>query len=480
MLFPKYHGCIISFFVLFSLFLSIQAQEMFEGYTFYASGTKAYLYDDEDLIHTWTSDYSVMSNAHLLKDSSVFFPGRNPGQWSGGAQQGGQLQIIQWDGEITWDYQYSSSTYCPHHDSEPIYKTNDPNEVPNIMVICYEKVSGVNGNSDKLVEFKPTGLRSAEIVWEWHASDHKTSSGNDNPELLSTSAGGSGDWTHINNVSYNMELDQLVIGVKSFYEVMIIDHSTTTQEAAGSTGGTYGKGGDILYRWGKSSNYGISGNSYLSGFHCGRWIPKTFPGTNLEVPGGGNIILVHNGDREVVEIQPPGNGDGIYPRGTGEPFGPDEPVWTKSVSNITDHQGSVQRLPNGNTLVCAMSRGIYEYAPDGSEVWSKDASCNKATRYAYTYFDEQTDDKGKLNTVQQGLPVRIYSSPVTSNIHISFGDVSSNAEVSIFSMNGKDVFSQSVNRNNVIWHTKNQAQGVYAVIVRAEGNLHTQYVNVMY
>jgi len=35
----------------------------------------------------------------------------------------------------------------------------------------------------------------------------------------------------------------------------VIDHSTTTAQAAGHSGGTYGKGGDLLYRWGNPNAY---------------------------------------------------------------------------------------------------------------------------------------------------------------------------------------------------------------------------------
>ena len=64
------------------------------------------------------------------------------------------------------------------------------------------------------------------------------------------------DITHTNAVSYNPGLDQIVISVPGYGEIFVIDHSTTTQEAKGSTGGKYGHGGDLLYRWGNPMNYG--------------------------------------------------------------------------------------------------------------------------------------------------------------------------------------------------------------------------------
>lgn len=470
---------IISLFTPLILLSNIaHAQDPYEGYTFYASGRNAYLYDmDKNRIHTWSSSYNVMSNAYLLRDSSVFFPGVNPSPWSGGAQVGGQLQIIKWDGEVVWNYHYSSSTYCPHHDSEPVYRTDDPYEEPTFLVICYEKISGVT--SDKIVEIKPTGQTTADIVWEWHAWDHRTSNGDDKPELLDQDAGSSYEWTHVNNVSYNRELDQILFGVKHFYEFMVIDHSTTTEEAAGSTGGKYGKGGNIHYRWGRPSNYGCSGTSYLGAFHCARWIPTIFPGTDEEVPGGGNAILIHNNRDETVEVELPGDGDGIYPRNPGSAFEPDAPAWTADISQMSDHQGSTQRLPNGNTLVSNARGTIYEYAPNGSSVWSMSASCSKATRYSLTYLDMTTITKGKNGVFSKNQGLNIYSNPMTGAVHISLDNAFPNAKLQIFTLNGQQVFSRNIDQHNFIWNTYNRPTGMYIVKVTAGNNSISRYVHVV-
>ena len=64
------------------------------------------------------------------------------------------------------------------------------------------------------------------------------------------------DWIHINSIDYNAELDQILLSARNANEIWIIDHSTTTAEAASHSGGNAGKGGDLLYRWGNPQIYG--------------------------------------------------------------------------------------------------------------------------------------------------------------------------------------------------------------------------------
>jgi hypothetical protein len=333
--------------------------------------------------------------------------------------------------------------------------------------------------SDKIVEIKPTGPTTGEVVWEWHAWDHRTSNGDDKPELLDQDAGSSYEWTHVNNVSYNRELDQILFGVKHFYEFMIIDHSTTTEEAASSSGGKYGKGGNILYRWGKPSNYGCSGTSYLGAFHCARWIPTIFPGTDEEVPGGGNAILIHNYRDETVEVELPGDGDGIYPRDPGSAFEPNSPAWTADINQMSSHQGSTQRLPNGNTLVSNARGTIYEYSPNGSTVWSMSASCSKATRYSLTYLDMTTKTKEKSGVFSINQSMHVHANPITRIVHISLNHALPNAKLQIFTVDGKKIFSGTITSNNFIWNTHNQSTGLYVVRITAGSNSMSRYVHVV-
>jgi len=141
----------------------------------------------------------------------------------------------------------------------------------------------------KIVEIEPVGTNQINTVWEWHAKDHviqdydvnRANFGviKDNPQLIDINIGGEErDWLHANGIDYNKYLDQIAISLRNLDEIIIIDHSTTTAEAASHSGGIYGKGGDILYRWGNPQNYdrGTNANKTLDKQHDVRWVRKDF------------------------------------------------------------------------------------------------------------------------------------------------------------------------------------------------------------
>src|SRR5690349_3966705 len=186
--------------------------------------------------------------------------------------------------------------------------------------------------SDCVLKIKPTGKTTGEIVRRWHAWDHliqnhdpaKANYGKigEHPELIDVNltearfgtlplhpidrlvgpirdlkeaprrrGDFSRDWTHVNSVAYHPQLDQIILSVRAFSEIWIIDHGTTTAEAAAHEGGRYGKGGDLLYRWGNPAAYGAGtkADQRLFKQHDAHWIPPTYP-------GAGHILLFNNGN----------------------------------------------------------------------------------------------------------------------------------------------------------------------------------------
>ena len=184
------------------------------------------------------------------------------------------------------------------------------------------------------------------------------------------------DWTHVNSVAYNAEFDQIMISVRSFGEFWIIDHGTTTAEAAGHKGGKRGKGGDLLYRWGNPISYraGTKADQRLFAQHDAHWIPEGYP-------GAGHVLVFNNGGgrpagnySSVDEIVLPVDAQGDYARTQGEPFGPREPAWSytapKKEELFSFIMSGANRLPNGNTLICESVGGtIFEVTPEGETVW---------------------------------------------------------------------------------------------------------------
>ena len=140
------------------------------------------------------------------------------------------------------------------------------------------------------------------------------------------------DWTHFNAVAYNPDLDQILVSVHAFSEIWIIDHSTTTAEAASHKGGRSGKGGDLLYRWGNPRDLKRFGkwNNACSASSNPHWIR---PGLS----GEGHLLIFNNGSgrpggdsSSVDEIVLPVDSQGQYTRNRRGPYGPIEAIWSYS------------------------------------------------------------------------------------------------------------------------------------------------------
>ena len=379
---------------------SICPINVFNGQILFApmNSRTSYLIDNNGTVnHTWESSYIPGESVRWLGDGTILRTIKVGASGAGGS--GGGVQKIERDGTISWDFRYNTNGHLSHHDIMPL-----PNG--NVLMIAWEtKIrteaidAGRNpalipGNilmPDEIIEVQPTGPTSGTIVWEWHAWDHliqdydssKTNYGvvRDHPELIDVNFGGSGadvlmDWLHTNSIDYNEQFDQILISVCYFNEIWVIDHSTTTSEAATHTGGNSGRGGDVLYRWGDPQAYraGTSVDEKFFGQHDATWIK---PGC----PGEGDILVFNNGANRpssryssVDEIIPPVNENGDYYLSPGSAYGPDAQTWIYTANPPTSfysgHLSGAQRLQDGNTLICNGEAGqIIEVTPDGTTIW---------------------------------------------------------------------------------------------------------------
>jgi hypothetical protein len=405
----------------------------FPGYTLFASlrSNETFLIDMKgQVVNKWTSDGGAALGAYLLDNGHLLRPSGgvrdDPGVETAGA--GGAVQEYTWSGELVWTYTWPVRTQTPHHDIRKLSSGNV------LMIVSERKTArevraagrkpGAKAEpyvlSDCIFEIKPTGKTSGMVVWEWHLWDHliqdyDQSMGNygnvaAHPELVDVNFGegtlaplgaskdeaikklralgyvGSGasaktlerDWTHMNSVAYNAELDQIILSVKNFNEIWVIDHGTTTAQAAGHGGGRYGRGGDLLYRWGNPQAYraGTAEEQQLAEQHDAHWIARG-------LPGEGHVLVFNNGcvrpgeERpysSVDEIVLPVDRAGRYALTPGKPYGPDKPVWSYYASDKPEFFSAImsgaQRLPNGNTLICASTmKTILEVTPEREIVW---------------------------------------------------------------------------------------------------------------
>ncbi len=267
--------------------------------------------------------------------------------------------------------------------------------------------------------------RAGKVIWEWAFFDHvvqeydatKTATYGvvkNTPGRININMTGNplkNDWLHCNSLDYNEQLDQIVIN-SVHGEFYVIDHGGTfvKNDSAASVAMAASSKGDFLYRFGDPAKYGqgtspsftpnpektTSGNKQIGGAHDIQWIK---PG----LPGEGNFLVFNNGQNlfeltpqsYIFEINPYLNASGanagkyVDPPTAGynvvSPANSNlmkekkniskQVVWTYSSKNNTSFYSTIgssaQRLPNGNTFICAMNSGhFFEVNPtDTSVVW---------------------------------------------------------------------------------------------------------------
>ena len=404
-----------------------------------ASSTIIYLVDMEgEVVHEWDTDLS--SGALYLLDSGNLLrcARRDDSPRFRGGGIGGAIQELDWEGNVVWNYVHSDDFQAQHHDVEPLPNGNvlliswehrfqedavawgrDPKQI------------GEEGMwPDAVYEIRPTRPEGGEVVWEWHVWDHLiqdfdpdqenygsipdepghvdiNADHRDRPpmtpeqrreeeELLEqmralgyvggdegdAPAGGTGrgnslpDWLHTNAVDYNAEYDLIVLSVPVLGEIWVIDHSTTTDQAVWHDGGRWGKGGDILYRWGNPRMYGAGDEPDQRLFyqHHPQFVTGKKPGELRILVFNNNASGVDADDpySSVDELLLPFDSDKGFVREAGAAFGPAAPAWSYSNPGnfFSSFISGAQRLPNGNTLICSGAPGrVFEVTSEGKIVW---------------------------------------------------------------------------------------------------------------
>lgn len=399
--------------------------QQYPGYTLYGlkNATSAVLIDTNGTnYHTWTSTGKTNCySTYMMPGGLLWRTINHSGNSFSGGPVSGEVQKLDYNGNVLWDYVYSTTSYCTHHDICPM-----PNG--NVLMIAYESKSaaevaaaGCSAFSgimwpDKIVEVQPTGATTGTVVWEWHAWDHLVQNTNasaanyqtsivNHPELLNINYNATKDWLHANGVDYNPILDQVTFSSHNLSEVYVIDHSTTTAEAATHTGGNSGKGGDLLFRWGNPGAYGATGTKIFNVVHNAHWVPEG--NSNAGDLSGYNNQGISTTASCADFFTPPVSGYN-YSITLGSAYTPATYNKRQASGGYNSNEGSVQQLPNGNILIdMGISGYIKEFDPSGTLIWSKTltGSSAKAFRYSECYTNNAapaiptiTENSGVLST----------------------------------------------------------------------------------
>ncbi len=417
--------------------LSYSPSQSYDGYNlvYPQNQPNVFLLDNcGEIVHIWEDDNGwVPGNTAYLTDEGLLYKTKRSSSvaqdaiFAGGA--GATIEIRDWDNNLIWTYTLNDENFRLHHD---IALTDEG----TILAIAWElktnEESAAVGRDtstlaqakmwpDYILEIDPA---TDEVIWEWHAWDHliqdfdstKNNFGviADHPERIDVNYGrldGHPDWMHANSIDYNADLDQILLSVPYFDEIWIIDHTTTTEEAASSFGGFGNRGGDLMYRWGNPMTYGQGTVDDKQFFfqHDAHWIDDFLEPTH---PQYGKIAVFNNrfaADISVASIISPDwvmyEWEYTIENNTYLPetydFNLAHPVdstdlWSTGLS-------SVQFLPNGNTLIMGGRFGYaFELTPDDDIVWEYIVPRNGANPAT----------QGDILTVNQNLTFRFNRYPL--------------------------------------------------------------------
>ena len=365
--------------------------------------TTTFLIDNcGQIVHEWQDESNsfpgttaqILINGNLLrsKSSPALFSSATFG--AGGA--GGVIEMLTWDNELIWQYVIADSLKRQHHEIR--YMPNghvlaivwEKKNLDQIVAAGFDTLQYTQREiwSDFILEIDP---ETDSIVWEWHAWDHliqeydstKLNFGpvHKHPERIDLNyqkfTFERQDWMHSNAVDYNEHLDQIVLSVKNFNEIWIIDHSTTSVEAAGHEGGKSGIGGDLMFRWGNPAAFqqGSEDDQQLFYNHNAHWIGGPIENNGIHK---GKISIFNNAIENGLsrgEILSPVfdtiswnylMDDSVFlPLATSLKLTHPEVEKTYSTS-----ASNMQVLPSGNFLLCAARQGrVFEINAAGDLLW---------------------------------------------------------------------------------------------------------------
>ena len=276
-----------------------------------------------DVVHTWKLPGALGSKGYLIPNGNFLCSVLTADGAPLKAAKGGHIVELDWDGNVVWEH----VDHDQHHDLVRL-------DNGNTLYIAWEPLTreeigkvpgGVPGTekdgniySDVVREVTPAG----DIVWEWHFNDVAFHSF---PLAVDCERA---EWAHANAVSPTND-GNVMVSFRHLDTIMIVDRETK----------------DIIWQhrdrdWGHQHNCQMLPNGNITFFSNGM--------NNLKQPLTSRAMELDPKTKEIVwQYQDPR-------------------PWTF----FTPVMGGVQRLENGNTLICeALSGRVFEVSPDDEMVW---------------------------------------------------------------------------------------------------------------
>ena len=300
--------------------------ECLNGYTSIAPirHEEAYLVDmSGEVVHSWNLGGLLGAKAYLIPNGNLLCCLYTNEGAPIKAAKGGRILELDWDGNVVWEH----LDHNQHHDVTRL-------ENGNTLYIAWEELSqqeairvrgGVLGTEregkiygDVIREVNPVG----EIVWEWFFKNE----GYD--EYALSEDCDRAEWAHANAVSTTLDGD-ILVSFRHLDTILVVDRETKK------------------VKW---------------KHHDKSWGHQH----NCQMLPNGNITFIANGMNNLV--QP------LHSRAVEFDTKKREVVWQfkdpRQWTFFTPIMGSVQRLENGNTLICeALNGRVFEVNTNDEIVW---------------------------------------------------------------------------------------------------------------
>lgn len=260
--------------------------------------------------HQWQNSSSPRLSAYLLPNGNLLRIGDVATGLFDSGGKGGAIEELDWTGNAVWNLSYSDETKTLHHDIEPLSNGN-------VLALTWEDRETIW--SEVIVEIQKTGSEGGNVVWRWHVFDHLEELG------LDPSQANLEDWLHLNSIDYSQASNQILVSSRSMNQLWIINKDDGSVATISSVA--------------------------LTGQHDAKWIDDSNAASNITLYDNGSSFS------RALELDPEMHSI-LFSYGNSA----SEFFYSSRISGV-------QRLGNGNTLICSGVDGlIIEVDSEGNKL----------------------------------------------------------------------------------------------------------------